>query len=77
MSSVVIQGSEDGNIINPKDEKKIMSYKITRLVRQIMEIKEGKKHNQKTKQQTPSNQKTQLLGSSLLAIAVCTLKSAF
>lgn len=24
-----------------------MSYKITRLVRQIMEIKEGKKHNQK------------------------------
>lgn len=81
MSRVVIQGSEDGNIINPKDEKKIRSYKITRLVRQIMEIKEGKKHNQKnpqkTKQQTPSNQKTQLLGSPLLAIVVCTLKSAF
>lgn len=51
-----------------------MSYKITRLARQIMEIKEGKKHNQ---QKSPKQPKKQLLGSPLLAIAGCTLKTAF
>lgn len=33
---------KDRTIINPKDSK-IMSNKITRLAREIMEIKEGKK----------------------------------
>lgn len=57
---------KDRTIINPKDSK-VMSNKITRLAREIMEIKEGKKKNQ-----NPT--KNQLLGSPLFAIAAWTLR---
>lgn len=47
MFSAVIQGRKDRTIISPKDSK-VMSYKITQLAREIMEIKERKKKTNKT-----------------------------
>lgn len=51
-----------------------MSYKITRLARQIMEIKDGEKHKKKKMQPknkpTQANKKTQLLDSPLPLLAI-------
>lgn len=52
MFSALIQGRKDRTIISPKDSK-VMSYKITQLAREIMEIKERKK-----KTPTKPNRKT-------------------